>query len=72
MSIRIQFDLTDEEWEKYAKYGMSFKGRHDAVKNTLEEWYTRKLGRDKKAQGERILKDVKYLQELIDSGKLKL
>ena len=60
MSVRIQFDLSDEEWERASKYIPSIKSRHDFGYIALMEWVNRKDGRDKRAiiEREAALKEI--------------
>ena len=76
MSIRIQFDFTDEEWERVSRYISHKKVRHVIGKDAFLEWCTRKEGRDKKLIKERLIADMKLIlpiiQELIDTNQLKI
>ena len=65
MSVRIQFDLTDEEWNRISRYISNKKIRHIIGKEALEEWCTRKEGKDRKLQHERRLKGGKELEPVI-------
>ena len=65
MSVRIQFDLEDEEWERISRFVRNKKSRHDTGYNALMEWCTRKEGRDKRLNEERILKDRKFLEPIV-------
>lgn len=47
MGIRIQFDLDDEETERFLRYG-DFKHRHYLGKRSFLEWITRHEGKDSK------------------------
>lgn len=71
MSHRIQFDLSEEEWDRLSKY-IILKQRHFTGKDALMEWCNRKEGRDNRVKEENLIKDAKRLQELIDSGRIKL
>lgn len=57
MSVRIQFDLNDEEWERLSRYISTPKRRHDIGKEALTEWCTRKEGKDRKLIHERRMKN---------------
>lgn len=64
MSVRIQFDLSDEKWEKYSRY-INKKVRHVIGETALDEWYNRKEGKDRKLIRERRLKESKELEPII-------
>jgi hypothetical protein len=70
--VRIQFELSEDDYNRAKPYIGDEKYRHYWAMQAFDERVNRMEGRDKKAQTERILSDVKYLQELIDSGKIKL
>lgn len=65
MSIRIQFDLSIEEWERLSRYIPSQKLRHAIAKEALNEWCTRREGRDKKLITDRRIKEAKEIEPLI-------
>lgn len=65
MSVRIQFDLNDEEWERMSRYISTPKRRHDIGKEALTEWCTRKEGKDRKLVNERRLKATHELEPII-------
>ncbi len=65
MSKRIQFELTDVEWERLSRYISTEKRRHDIGKEALFEWCTRREGRDKKLIFDRRVKDVNELEPII-------
>jgi hypothetical protein len=68
--VRIQFELSEAEYERAKPYIGEAKYRHYWAMQAFDERVNRMEGRDKKAQTERVFSDVKYLQELIDSGKI--
>lgn len=70
--VRIQFELSEADYERAKPYIGDEKYRHYWAMQAFDERVNRMEGRDKKAQTERILSDVKYLQGLIDSGQVKL
>ena len=74
--MRIQFDISDEEWNRAKRYVPSLKLRHAMAHVALEEWVTRREGRDKRIQAERLYSDVKLMApiitEAIKSGLVKL
>jgi len=63
--MRIQFDLNDEEWKRYSRYISDPKLRHAIGKEALNEWCTRREGRDKKLITDRRIKDSKELEPII-------
>ena len=74
MSKRIQFDISDELWERSKKYIRKEKLRHDFGHTGFEELVTRREGRDKKYRIERLLQDKRLLrpiiQNMIEKGEL--
>ena len=65
MGIRIQFDLTDEEWDRISRYISHKKIRHIIGKEALEEWCTRKEGKDRKLVHDRRLKNKTEIEPII-------
>lgn len=65
MSVRIQFDLNDEEWERISRYISTPKRRHDIGKEALVEWCTRKEGKDRKLVNERRLKATHEIEPIM-------
>lgn len=63
--MRIQFDITEELWNRIKNYVSEEKMRHFVAKEALEEWVTRREGRDKKLREERLLSDVAILRPII-------
>lgn len=63
--MRIQFDLDDEEWARASWYITSPKLRHAMAHVALEEWVTRREGRDKRIQAERLYSDAKLMAPVI-------
>lgn len=70
--VRIQFDIDLDLWNRAKKYikKESVKGVFGLI--AFEEWVNRREGRDKKLQTERRMADLKWLQELINSGDIKI
>ena len=66
MSIRIQFDLSDEEWARISRYISTEKRRHDIGKEAFIEWCSRREGRDKKLMMERRKKETAELAPIIE------
>ena len=64
MSMRIQFDIPDELWERAKRYILDAKARHIFGRIALEEWVTRHEGRDKKLQTERRIADAEALRDV--------
>ena len=65
MSVRIQFDLNNEDWKRLSRYISTEKRRHDIGKEALMEWCTRKEGRDKKLHKERRESDIENLEPIM-------
>lgn len=63
--MRIQFDIGDDLWDRASRYIPDPKARHVFGHIALEEWVTRREGRDKKLQSERIAADKKRLAPVI-------
>lgn len=63
--MRIQFEINADLWERIKRYAPSEKMRHETAKLALEEWLTRREGRDKKLQLERITADAELLKPII-------
>lgn len=63
--MRIQFDISAELWNRIKNYVPDEKMRHFVAKEALEEWVTRREGRDKKLREERLLSDVAILRPII-------
>jgi len=70
--VRIQFDLTREEWAMCEKYAGPYAYRHFFGRNAFLEKVKRMEGRDESAIVERLTSDGKYLQKLIDGGYAKM
>ena len=62
--VRVQFDLTDSEWERVSRY-TKMKYRHKTGYDSLMEYVNRREGRDKKLQNENRAKLKKELAEVI-------
>ena len=69
---RIQFDVPEDLFKRALRYIRNPKYRHYFGYQAFEEQVNRREGRDKKLQTDRIMADAKYLQELIDSGEIKI
>ena len=72
MTLRVQFEIDEKLMERAKVYIGDDKYRHYWAMQAFEERINRMEGRDKKARAERMAEDIKYLQELLDSGGLKL
>lgn len=72
MSARIQFDISDEDLCRLELYIPNPKYRHGFAHKALMEWINRQEGRDKRIKEQNLVKEAKHLQELIDSGKIKI
>lgn len=70
--VRIQFELSEAEYERAKPYIGEDKYRHYWAMQAFDERVNRMEGRDRKAQTERLVSDAKYIQRLIDSGQIKL
>lgn len=66
MSIRIQFDLSEDEYETMKPYIMNHKLRHSIAHQALLEWRNRKEGRDIKRRKEQLISDKKILLPIIN------
>lgn len=64
MSVRIQFDVSDELWKRAERYILSQKARSVFGHIAFEEWVNRREGRDKKLQTERRLADAEALRDV--------
>ncbi len=64
MSIRIQFDIPDELWDRARRYILSPKARSVFGHIAFEEWVNRREGRDKKLQAERRAADAEALRDV--------
>ena len=73
--VRIQFDLSEEEYASAEKYVGGTQYRHFFGRNAFLEKVNRMEGRDSDATKERMEKDAawmqKVVQHLIDSGKVR-
>lgn len=63
--VRIQFDVTEEEYARARRYMRSDKSRHDWGADAFMERVNRLEGRDSRMQIERLKKDREYLKKLI-------
>jgi hypothetical protein len=74
--MRIQFDINDQEWDRASRYISNPKIRHEIAHIAFEEWITRREGRDKRIQFERLYSDAKLMApviaEAIKTGMVKL
>jgi len=71
-TIKIHFEISEDEWTRASRYITNFRMRHEYSKQAFIELINRKEGRDKKLQQEKIIKDSKYIQDMIDRGLIKL
>lgn len=69
--VRIQFELSEAEYERAKPYIGEEKYRHYWAMQAFDERVNRMEGRDKKAQTERLIADAKHIQKLIDTGQIK-
>ena len=72
MTHRVQFDIEDDLYERALPYIKNKKTIGTFGMIAFEEWVKRREGRDSRTREENLLKDVKRLQKLIDSGRIKL
>lgn len=72
MSIRIQFDISDEDAGRLEKYIPDMKYRHVFAHKALTEWITRQEGRDRRSRAEDIRRRAKDIQEVIDAGLVRI
>ena len=70
--MRVQFELDAALWDRASRYISDPKMRHMVAHDAFEEWVTRREGRDKKFQKERLASDAELMrpviQQLIDDG----
>lgn len=71
----VKFRLTKDEYSRSKKY-VPIDGSSMPVSYwahiAYREWLTRKESRDKRAKEELLVKDVNRIQEILDSGKIKI
>lgn len=65
MSVRIQFDITDEEFSRMNRYIPSEKTRHSFGYIALMEWIKRHEGRDERLKRENEVKQKARLEPII-------
>lgn len=63
--MRIQFDISPDLWNRMKNYVSEERMRHFIAKDALEEWITRREGRDKKLREERLISDIAILKPII-------
>ena len=72
MATRIQFDISAEDLERLERYIQNPKYRHGFAHKALMEWINRQEGRDKRNIEQNMARQAKHIQELIDSGMVKI
>ena len=53
MSIRIQFDIEDDEYKKMEPFIVGYKSRHVFGHKALRQWINREIGRMKRSQSKK-------------------
>lgn len=64
--MRVQFELDADLWDRASRYISDPKMRHMVARDAFEEWVTRREGRDKKFQKERLASDVEMMKTVIE------
>ena len=64
--MRIQFELDEDLWNRAKRYISDPRMRHMVAHDAFEEWVTRREGRDKKLQKERLSADIKMMREVVE------
>jgi len=64
--MRIQFELSDELWERAARYIPNASARHVFGQIAFEEWVNRREGRDRKLNSERIQSDAGTIRAAVE------
>ena len=54
MSVRIQFDIEDDEYLKMEPFIVGYKSRHVFGHKALRQWINRELGRLKRSEVRRL------------------
>ena len=70
--MRIQFDISEKDAERMARFIPDIKYRHVFAHKALSEWITRQEARDRRSQDEADKRAAKRLQVLIDKGYLNI
>ena len=63
--MRIQFEISDEVWNRANRYIPKENARHVFAQIAFEEWVTRREGRDKKLQTERAAASYELLKPIV-------
>ena len=71
-TVRIQFDVDRELFERALRYIKQERYRHYFGSQAFEERVNRLEGRDKKLQTDQRIADTKRLQELFEAGEIKI
>jgi len=69
--IKIHFEITKELWNRAKRYIKKYRMRHEYGLIAFEEYINRREGRDKKLQIEKMIRDSKYIQNMIDKELIK-
>ena len=64
--MRIQFELSDELWNRAERYIPTISARHVFAQIAFEEWLNRREGRDKKLQTERMASDEELMRPIVE------
>ncbi len=65
--MHIQFDIDEILWGRASKYISKENQRNIFALMAFEEWVTRREGRDKKYQTERLISDKNLLRPIVKS-----
>ena len=63
--MQVQFELSDELWQRMKRYVSDPKFRHFVASQALDEWVSRREGRDKKYRAEKLAADVELLRPVV-------
>ena len=63
--MRIQFEISDDLWGRASRYIPKETARNVFGQLAFEEWVTRREGRDKKLQTERIAASKELLRSVV-------
>ena len=65
MSVRIQFDITEEEYKRISRYIPGEKMRHSFAYIALMEWVNRKEGHDVRLKRENKIKERSNIEPIV-------
>jgi len=70
--VRIQFDISENDIQRLDNYIPDLKYRHVFAHKALVEWITRQEGRDRRFKNKKREQTAREIQEMIDSGLVKV